>query len=147
MPESPPTSAGAVPAGAPSAGVLSAEALSAGAASAGPANPLVPLFAAYCGGLARERDLAEALQRLASGRLQGVRRLRNGREHGFELRWSGEPAPLETLQCSLSFPALPAVHYAFSVSCQQLVRWLMDCRGDELPERFWPWLLQGRSLD
>ena len=132
MPETPPPSASAAPAAdAPVSAV----------------NPLVPLFAAYCGGLARERELTEALALLASGRLQGVRRLRDGREHGFELRWSGEPAPLEPLQCHLSFPALAAIHYDFSVSGQQLVRWLMDRSGDELPERFWPWLLQGRSLD
>ena len=105
---------------------------------------LVPLFAPYCGGVGREPQLMAALQILGTGRLQGSRPLNDGGAHHFELRWSGEPAPMEPLSCQLRFPDLPAIQYDFSLPCHQLVIWLMESAGRGLPESFWPWLLQGR---
>ncbi len=106
---------------------------------------LVPLFAPYCGGVGRERELMTALQTLAMGRLQGGRRLSDGGAHAFELSWSGDPAPLAPLSCQLRFPDLPAIQYDFQLPCHHLVDWLMEAAGDGLPESFWPWLLQGRG--
>lgn len=106
---------------------------------------LVPLFAPYCGGVARQQDLMRALQVLAMGCLQGQRPLNDGGSHAYELQWTGEPAPLETLSCQLRFPDLPAIQYNFALPCHQLVQWLMESPGLGLPESFWPWLLQGRT--
>lgn len=105
---------------------------------------LVPLFAPYCGGVGRERELKEALSLLATGQFRGSRPLSDGGSHAFEFSWSGEPAPLEALVCQLRFPDLPSVGYDFRLPCHQLVLWLMEARGTGLPESFWPWLLQGR---
>lgn len=106
---------------------------------------LVPLFAPYCGGLERERDLLRALQILAAGELQGARRLNDGGAHAFALQWSGDPAPMAPLRCQLRFPDLPAIQYDFQLPCRQLVDWLMESAGHGLPDSFWPWLLQGRT--
>ena len=107
---------------------------------------LVPLFAPYCGGVARQHDLMRALEVLATGVLQGRRALNDGGSHAYELQWTGESAPLETLSCQLRFPDLPAIQYTFTLPCHQLVQWLMEASGLGLglPESFWPWLLQGR---
>jgi len=59
--------------------------------------PLVPLFAPYCGGVDRERELGSAIRTLAEGQLQGIRALKDGGGHSFKLSWSGELAPLATL--------------------------------------------------
>ncbi len=107
-------------------------------------SALVPLFALYCGGVGREPQLMAALQTLGAGHLQGSRPLNDGGAHHFELRWCGEPAPMEPLSCQLSFPDFPAIQYDFSLPCHQLVSWLMDVTSPGLPESFWPWLLQGR---
>ena len=106
---------------------------------------LVPLFAPYCGGVRRQQDLIRALQVLATGLLQGRRALNDGGGHGYELQWTGVPAPLETLSCQLRFPDLPAIQYSFRIPCHQLVQWLMEAPGVGLPDSFWPWLLQGRT--
>ncbi|MFM7634280.1 MAG: type IV pilus biogenesis protein EbsA [Cyanobacteriota bacterium] len=106
---------------------------------------LVPLFAPYCGGVNRERELTAALVRLVTGELRGTRALADGGGHDYGLRWSGTPAPLEPLQCRLSFPDLPAIDYSFEIPCHQLVRWLIEAPGQGLPESFWPWLLQGHG--
>ncbi len=107
--------------------------------------PLVPLFAPSCGGLVRQALLAEALAILLSGEWVGRRQLQGGRSHALQLRWRGETAPQVLLHCHLTFPALPQVAYAFDLPCHQLVQWLMERQGDELPESFWHWLLLGRT--
>ncbi len=110
--------------------------------------PLTPLFAPYCGGLGREQQLIRALEILAAGCLPGVRRLSDGGGHAYELAWSGEPAPLQTLDCQLHFPDQPEeISYRFPLVCHQLVLWLVESGGDGLPDSFWPWLLQGRSVE
>lgn len=106
--------------------------------------PLVPLFAPYCGGLAHQLVLEEALAILLSGEWDGSRMLQGGRSHALQLRWSCETAPQEVLHCDLRLPAVPQVAYAFDLPCHQLVRWLMERQGDELPPSFWQWLLLGR---
>lgn len=106
--------------------------------------PLVPLFAPYCGGLAHQSFLEEALAILRLGEWDGRRHLQGGRSHALHLRWSGETAPQELLRCDLTFPALPQVAYVFDLPCHQLVRWLMERQGDQLPPSFWQWLLLGR---
>lgn len=85
-----------------------------------------------------------ALGILATGQLQGARRLSDGGAHAFALSWSGDLAPLAPLSCQLRFPELPAVEYAFALPCHQLVGWLMEAGDEGLPESFWPWLLEGR---
>lgn len=105
--------------------------------------PLVPLFAPSCGGLVRQASLEEALAILLVGDWSGQRLLQGGRSHALQLRWSGETAPQDVLHCQLTFPALPQVAYAFDLPCHQLVLWLMERQGDELPESFWHWLLLG----
>ena len=105
---------------------------------------LVPLFAPYCGGVGRERELMVALQILANDQLQGSRPLSDGGAHAYVLRWSGDPAPLAPLSCQLRFPDLPAIQYDFQLPCHHLVDWLIETGGVGLPESFWPWLLQGR---
>lgn len=107
--------------------------------------PLVPLFAPYCGGLVRQTSLEEALTILLAGEWAGRKLLQGGRSHALQLRWSGETAPQVVLHCDLTFPALPQVVYAFDLPCHQLVQWLMERQGDELPETFWHWLLLGRT--
>jgi hypothetical protein len=108
---------------------------------------LVPLFAPYCGGLERQAELAAALALHAQGGLRGLRPLETGSSHVFELLWSGERAPQDPAKCQLSFPDLPALRYSFQVPCHQLISWLMDRRGEALPEQFWPWLLEERCLN
>jgi len=112
-----------------------------------PLIALVPLFAPYCGGVERQQDLATALSLHSQGGLRGVRPLEDGSSHVFELIWSGERAPQDPASCQLSFPTMPAIRYSFQVPCHQLIRWLMDGRSQELPEEFWPWLLEERCLD
>lgn len=106
--------------------------------------PLVPLFAPYCGGLVHQALLEEALMILLAGEWAGRRLLRGGRSHALQLRWRGETAPQVALHCDLTFPDLPLVAYAFDLPCHQLVQWLMERQGNELPESFWHWLLLGR---
>jgi len=107
--------------------------------------PLVPLFAPYCGGMAQQRDLLKALGSLAQGSWQGVRQLEGGRSHPYWLEWQGESAPLEMLRCQLLFPAMPELGYRFSLPAHQLVLWLLQREGDDLPQEFWRWLLLGQS--
>lgn len=106
--------------------------------------PLVPLFAPYCGGLALQGQLEEALEILLAGEWHGQRLLQGGRSHGFRLSWSGECAPQQPLRCELAFPALPQIAYSFELPCHQLVLWLMQRQGPELPPGFWQWLLLGQ---
>jgi hypothetical protein len=106
--------------------------------------PLVPLFAPYCGGLGHHTLLEEALAVLLVGHWTGLRLLQGGRSHALRLTWSGETAPQESLHCDLVFPDLPQVAYAFDLPCHQLVQWLMEREGPELPPSFWRWLLLGQ---
>ena len=108
--------------------------------------PLVPLFAPYCGGIAQPSDLLKALGHLAQGSWQGVRQLEGGRSHPYRLEWQGESAPQEMLLCQLLFPAMPELGYRFSMPAHQLVLWLVQIDGDDLPQAFWRWLLLGQSL-
>jgi hypothetical protein len=108
-------------------------------------EPLVPLFAPYCGGVAYQSLLEPAVAQLLSGSWNGRRRIAEGRDHRFTLQWQGEPAPLEPLSCQLRFPAFPQVDYTFSLPAYQLVSWLMQRQGDELPLEFWRWLLMGEQ--
>ena len=107
--------------------------------------PLVPLFAPYCGGMAQPSGLLQALDRLAQGSWQGVRQLEGGRVHPYRLEWQGESAPLEPLRCRLLFPAMPELAYRFSLPAHQLVLWLIQIQGNDLPQAFWRWLLMGQS--
>ena len=106
--------------------------------------PLVPLFAPYCGGLGRQLPLEGALAILLAGDWTGKRLLQGGRSHMLRLSWSGETAPQEILHCDLIFPDLPEVQYSFELPCHQLVQWLMDREGEQLPASFWQWLLLGQ---
>jgi hypothetical protein len=106
--------------------------------------PLVPLFAPYCGGLGQQALLEEALAILLVGHWTGLRLLQGGRSHALRLTWSGESAPQELLHCDLVLPALPTVTYTFDLPCHQLVQWLMERQGPELPPSFWRWLLLGQ---
>ncbi|SBO41736.1 type IV pilus biogenesis protein EbsA [Cyanobium sp. NIES-981] len=115
--------------------------------SASDVEPLIPLFAPYCGGVSRQISLQEAMVVLIRGSWSGERRLEGGRSLGFHLHWSGELAPLELLSCALRFPAHPAVTYDFQLPAYQLVQWLMLRRQRELPEAFWRWLLLGDPLE
>lgn len=108
--------------------------------------PLVPLFAPYCGGMAQHSDLLQALGFLAQGSWQGARQLEGGRTHPYRLMWQGESAPLELLRCQLLFPAMPELHYRFSLPAHQLVFWLVQSEGDDLPQAFWRWLLLGQPM-
>lgn len=109
---------------------------------------LLALFAPYCGGLAREPDLQEALRILAGCRLDGLRPVHGSRGHLFRLSWSSVHAPLEVAHCELAFPDQPQITYRFELLTHQLVDWLMD-RSDsggsasDLPDSFWRWLLTG----
>jgi len=116
-----------------------------GKAPAGMA-PLVPLFAPYCGGMAKQSELLQALGSLAQGSWQGARQLEGGRSHPYRLEWQGESAPLEMLRCQLLFPALPELGYRFSLPAHQLVLWLVQSEGDDLPQAFWRWLLLGQPV-
>ena len=106
--------------------------------------PLVPLFAPYCGGVGRLMPLEGALATLLAGDWTGKRLLQGGRCHMLRLSWSGETAPQEILHCDLIFPDLPEVQYSFELPCHQLVQWLMDREGEQLPASFWQWLLLGQ---
>lgn len=113
-------------------------------------EPLVPLFAPYCGGVTQRLLLESAVGQLLTGEWQGERRLEGGGSRVFVLRWHGEPAPLETLRCELQFPDLPSVHYEFTLPAYRLVSWLMQRLDRQLPVSFWRWLLLGelpRSSD
>ncbi|MCP9817888.1 transglycosylase [Synechococcus sp. Cruz-9H2] len=116
----------------------------------------VALYAPYCDGVLREAWLIQALDQLAIGEIEGIRRLRPDGEHPFLLRWRAGLAPQETSHCELSFPATAELGYSFDLPTYQLVRWLMDLLehrqpqafGDpqlDLPEAFWRWLLLGES--
>ncbi len=108
--------------------------------------PLVPLFAPYCGGMAQQSDLLKALDSLAQGSWQGARQLEGGRSHPYRLEWQGESAPLEILRCQLLFPAVPEMGYRFSLPAHQLVLWLVQSAGNDLPQAFWGWLLLGQPM-
>jgi hypothetical protein len=109
-------------------------------------EPLIPLFAPYCGGVAHQTSLEGAISVLMSGHWSGERPLEGGRSHVFRLQWSGELAPLEILSCALRFPDHPSVAYDFPIPAYELVRWLMLRRQRELPDAFWRWLLLGVPL-
>lgn len=123
----------------------SAPVVAGGSDGASVLEPLVPLFAPYCGGVAYQSLLEPAVAQLLSGSWNGRRRIAEGRDHRFTLQWQGEPAPLEPLSCQLRFPAFPQVDYTFSLPAYQLVSWLMQRQGDELPLEFWRWLLMGEQ--
>ncbi|TVS07779.1 MAG: hypothetical protein EA413_00335 [Cyanobium sp. PLM2.Bin73] len=111
--------------------------------SASMLDPLVPLFAPYCGGVTQLLLLEAAVAQLLMGVWDGERRLERNGVRRFTLRWHGEPAPLETLRCELQFPDLPAVRYEFTLPAYQLVLWLMQRHEHQLPVSFWRWLLLG----
>jgi hypothetical protein len=106
-------------------------------------EPLVPLFSPYCGGVAYQPLLEPAVAQLLRREWSGQRPLSDGRVHRFVLAWQGEPAPLETLACSLRFPEQADLHYSFELPAYQLVYWLMQRQDDQLPLTFWQWLLTG----
>jgi hypothetical protein len=106
-------------------------------------EPLIPLFAPYCGGVSQQNSLEEAVVLLLLGEWAGERKLVGGRRHLYRLRWTGEPAPLEQLTCHIRFPEIPSVAYDFELQAYQLVKWLMLRQDQELPETFWRWLLLG----
>ena len=106
-------------------------------------EPLVPLFAPYCGGVTQQLLLEAAVGQLLMGEWHGERRLEGDVARPFSLRWHGEPAPLETLRCELEFPELPTVRYEFSLPAYRLVLWLMQRQDRQLPVSFWRWLLLG----
>ncbi|MCU0528658.1 MAG: transglycosylase [Cyanobium sp. Prado107] len=106
-------------------------------------EPMVPLFAPYCGGVTQQLLLEAAVGQLLMGEWSGERRLEGGASRPFTLRWHGEPAPLETLRCELHFPDLPSVNYEFTLPAYRLVVWLMQCHERQLPASFWRWLLLG----
>ena len=121
---------------------------------------LLALFAPYCGGLAREDALREALKLLQQQQFHGTRPLQGAAGHRFQLGWTGQRAPLETVACELTFPDQPGVHYSFELSAHQLVSWLMERSADgsgegsagamaapDLPDAFWQWLLVGTEQD
>ena len=106
------------------------------------------LFAPYCGGLTRERELEAALQRLIALAIHGLRPVEGASGHPYILRWESVRAPMEFTRCGLEFPEKPELHYAFELITHQLVTWLMDCsesadQGVDLPDAFWQWLLTG----
>ena len=108
------------------------------------------LFAPYCGGVSRERDLDAALQILRRGALQGRRPVAGIDGYPYELRWNGVAAPLERQECQLRFPGHPEGDVDFAVLTHQLVAWLMDRSQLErsepdLPDGFWQWLLMERG--
>ena len=89
-------------------------------------------------------SLESALAVLLAGDWAGKRMLQGGRSHMLRLNWSGGTAPQEILHCDLTFPDLPEVKYSFELPCHQLVQWLMDREGEQLPASFWQWLLLGQ---
>ena len=110
------------------------------------------LFAPYCGGLARERELEVALERLTALAFQGLRPVAGANGHRYLLRWDSVRAPMELTSCGLEFPEKPELHYRFELVTHQLVTWLMDCKepagqGLDLPDAFWQWLLVGSDSD
>lgn len=106
-------------------------------------EPLIPLFAPYCGGVAYQHLLVPAMQQLLEGECRGERPVGGVRSHHFLLRWQGEPAPLEPLACTLEFPALPGQGYSFQMPAYLLVYWLMQRQGSLWPDAFWRWLFTG----
>ena len=118
---------------------------------------LVALFAPYCDGANRAELLEQALQLLARGALEGLRRLRPEGGHRFQLTWNAAPSPLELSACTLRFPATPEVHYRFDLPTPHLGHWLMewlaqggaqagpDGHPADLPASFWQWLLLGAA--
>lgn len=104
---------------------------------------LTPLFAPYCGGIGYRAWLEPALQQMLEGSWAGERLLSGGRSHRFTLAWQGEAAPLELMHCQLRFPAQPQIAYDFALPSYQLVYWLMQRQGTQLPDSFWRWLLTG----
>ncbi len=112
-----------------------------------PMAPLVPLFAPYCGGLAQQALLQEALILLGQGAFQGERPLAGGKGHRYQLLWQGESAPLEVLRCELAFPDNDQPDYHFALPAHQLVAWLMQRQGNDLPQAFWSWLLVGQVAE
>ena len=110
------------------------------------------LFAPYCGGLAREPELEDALQRLRGLGFHGLRPVAGANGHRYILRWESVQAPMELTRCDLDFPENPELHYRFELVTHQLVAWLMDCsdaegQGVDLPDAFWHWLLIGSDPD
>ncbi len=124
--------------------------------SQAPDPALVALYAPYCGGVNREIQLMQALDRLAAGEVSGRRPLHPSGEHPFVLRWQAGQAPQELSACELHFPATPNATYRFQLPTHQLVCWLMDLLeirsraaagegGGELPDAFWRWLILGET--
>ena len=116
------------------------------------------LYAPYCQGSLRRPELEEALALLASGGLQGARRLRPSGSRPFRMHWQPVESPLAFTAVSLVFEpppgaaaAGPLLQYSFSVPSHRLVLWLMDRRSSpdppqplvDLPESFWSWLILG----
>lgn len=109
-------------------------------------DALQVLFAPYCGGLSRSEALRGALSLLQGQRLEGCRPVAGADGHAFVLSWSDDRAPLDAIQCQLSFPKQQDASRQFSLPTHQLVSWLMDCSAHDglkpdLPDAFWYWLL------
>ena len=117
-----------------------------------PEAALEVLFAPYCGGVARETELRDALHLMLSCVFKGYRPVEGASGHPYEFGWSAVRSPLEVSECSLRFPEIPQLVYDFQVETHQLVRWLMDrnrvdADRDDLPEAFWHWLLLGTEFN
>lgn len=115
---------------------------------------LVALFAPYCQGAADPAALAQGLQLLAQGSLQGQRPLRPAGQRQFVLRWQPGVAPLEPAQVQLSVQGVGLdrpVLYNFQLPTHRLLHWLMAWQAAggasgqpaDLPETFWQWLILG----
>ena len=106
---------------------------------------LKPLFAPYCPAEGQAFDAA--LQLLLTGEFKGFRPLQGGAGHAYMLRWSGALAPLDAVNCNLSFPERQAVHYTFAVPAHHLLGWLARLQSagqaQDLPVDFWHWLILG----
>lgn len=109
------------------------------------------LFAPYCGGLARQQSLLQALRLLSSGQFIGKRKVEGASGHSFRLSWRAGTSPMEDSDCQLSFPDHPDISYRFVIPTHQLVDWLMESseasKSSDLPDQFWGWLLLGQEID
>ena len=115
---------------------------------------LVALFAPYCQGLARRRELERALELLNAGMLEGARRLRPEGVRPYQLQWQAAASPLDPARVNLRLAdgaGQPLADYRFELPTHSLVLWLMDALaaadvGDgalDLPDSFWAWLILG----
>jgi len=114
----------------------------------------VALYAPYCEGVSRSRELQRALALLPAGSLVGERQLRPSGVRRFRLSWQPGPSPLDRAAVLLQFDHAsdrPGVDYRFDLPNYRLVLWLMDWldaggsvdQPVDLPDQFWRWLILG----